>query len=199
MCAFYKPTKERSKVVLDWKAFPSDHFAIESQIRMWGFDPKESMIFIGPEEGEYEVSTESILQVIEEHADSIALVMLPGLQYYTGQLFDIPRITKFAQDKGLPVGWDLAHCAGNVPMQLHDWNMDFAVWCTYKYMNAGPGCIGAAFIHERHGNVEYPNDGPAVFRPRLSGWYGGDLQGRMEMDNSELYFLPKIHHLDRCY
>lgn len=191
MCSFYKPTQQRHKIIIDWKAFPSDHFAVESQIRMWGFDPKESMVFIAPPEGEFEVSTESILETIEKHADSTALVMLPGIQYYTGQFFDIQRITKFAQDKGLPVGWDLAHAAGNVPLQLHDWNVDFAVWCTYKYMNAGPGAIGGAFIHERHGKVEYPNgaEGAAEFRPRLSGWYGGDQQGRMEMQNSEFSWL----------
>ena len=187
MCSFYKPTATKNKIILDWKAFPSDHFAVESQIRMWGYDPKECMVFITPKEGEFEVSTESILDLIKEHADSTALVMLPGIQYYTGQFFDIPRITKYAQDLGLPVGWDLAHAAGNVPLKLHDWNVDFAMWCTYKYMNAGPGAIGGAFIHERHGKVEYPEEGgDAVFRPRLSGWYGGDQQGRMEMQNRKL-------------
>jgi kynureninase len=184
MGSFYKPTKEKFKIILDWKSFPSDHFAIESQIRMWGYDPTEAMVMIGPKDGEHEVSTESILQVIDEHADSTALVLLPGIQYYTGQYFDIKTITAHAQSLNLIVGWDLAHAAGNVPVQLHDWNVDFAVWCTYKYMNAGPGSIGGFYVHERHGKVEYDEHDKPTFRPRLSGWYGGDQQGRMNMDNN---------------
>jgi kynureninase len=151
MASFYTPKATKSKIILDWKAFPSDHYAIESQIRGHGYDPNECMIMIGPEEGEYEVSTEKVLSVIDEHASTTALLLLPGIQYYTGQWFDMPRITKYAQSKGLIVGWDLAHAAGNVPLQLHDWNVDFAAWCTYKYMNAGPGAIAGLYIHERHG------------------------------------------------
>ncbi|RDL36370.1 putative Kynureninase [Venustampulla echinocandica] len=184
MASFYTPTSSKNKIILDWKAFPSDHYAIESQIRGHGYDPAESMIMIGPEDGEYEVSTEKILSVIDKHASSTSLILLPGIQYYTGQFFDIKTITKYAQSKGLVVGWDLAHAAGNVPLQLHDWNVDFAAWCTYKYMNAGPGAIAGAFVHERHGTVEYieGQDKP-IFRHRLSGWYGGDQVGRFNMDN----------------
>jgi kynureninase len=182
MASFYKPTAEKNKIIMDWKAFPSDFFAIESQIKFHGFDPKECMIMIGPDEGEYEVSTEKILATIDEHASTTALVLLPGIQYYTGQYFDIKTITAHAQAQSLIVGWDCAHAAGNVPLQLHDWNVDFAVWCTYKYMNGGPGSIGGMFVHERHGKVDLSGDKP-VFRPRLSGWYGNDQTGRMAMEN----------------
>lgn len=187
MGSFYTPTKEKNKIILDWKAFPSDHYAIESQIRGHGYDPKEAMIMIAPEDGQYEVSTESILRVIDEHADTTALVLLPGIQYYTGQLFEMKTITAYAQSKGLIVGWDLAHAAGNVPLELHDWNVDFAVWCTYKYMNAGPGAIAGLYVHERHGVVDYSDgeDQPPKFRHRLAGWYGGDQVGRFNMDNSK--------------
>lgn len=184
MASFYTPTAEKNKIIIDWKAFPSDHFAVESQIRQHGYDPREAMVMIGPEKGEYEVTTESILKVIDEHASTTALVLLPGIQYYTGQFFDIKTITKYAQDRGLTTGWDLAHAAGNVPLQLHDWNVDFAAWCTYKYMNSGPGGIAGMFVHERHGKVEYDENNQAAFRPRLSGWYGGDQKGRMQMDNN---------------
>lgn len=183
MASFYNPTAEKSKIIMDWKAFPSDHFTIESQIRGHGYDPNKSMVMIGPEEGEYEISTERILSIIDKHASTTALVLLPGIQYYTGQFFDMKTITAYAQSKGLLVGWDLAHAAGNVPLELHDWNVDFAVWCTYKYMNAGPGAIAGFYVHERHGKVKYENDKP-VFRHRLSGWYGGDQVGRMNMDNN---------------
>lgn len=191
MASFYLPTATKNKIILDWKAFPSDHFAIESQIRGHGYDPDKAMIMVEPEEGEYEVSTESILKIIDEHASTTALVLLPGIQYYTGQLFDIKTITAYAQSKGLTIGWDLAHAAGNVPLKLHDWNVDFAAWCTYKYMNAGPGSIAGLYVHERHGTVDYSQDArKPVFRHRLSGWYGGDQAGRMNMDNRKS--LPKI-------
>lgn len=191
MASFYLPTASKHKIILDWKAFPSDHYAIESQIRGHGFDPKEAMILIGPDEGEYEISTEKILSIIDEHAATTALFLMPGLQYYTGQRFDMQKITAYAQSKGLLVGWDLAHAAGNVPLDLHDWNVDFAAWCTYKYMNAGPGAIAGLYIHERHGTVDYSegSDKP-IFRHRLTGWYGGDKVGRFNMDNSEC--LPSI-------
>jgi kynureninase len=186
MASFYTPTAARNKIILDWKAFPSDHYAIESQIRGHGYDPNEAMIMVGPDEGEYEVSTEKILSIISEHAATTALVLLPGIQYYTGQFFDIKAITKYAQSKGLTIGWDLAHAAGNVPLELHEWNVDFAAWCTYKYMNAGPGAIAGLYVHERHGSVDYTQskDKP-IFRHRLTGWYGGDQAGRFNMDNSE--------------
>jgi kynureninase len=188
MASFYLPTATKNKIIIDWKAFPSDYFAVESQIRGHGYNPEEVMVMVGPEEGAYEVSTERILKVIDEHASTTALVLLPGIQYYTGQLFDIQTITAYAQSKELIVGWDLAHAAGNVPLHLHDWNVDFAVWCTYKYMNAGPGSIAGLYVHERHGTVDYSQDAQnPVFRHRLNGWYGGDQAGRMNMDNRKPY------------
>lgn len=140
------------------------------------------MILLEPDE-DHEISTKRILRAIDDNADEIALVMLPGIQYYTGQFFDIETITSYAQSKGLTIGWDLAHAAGNVPVRLHDWNVDFAVWCTYKYMNAGPGSIAGAFVHERHGKVDLDGNSVPKFRPRLSGWYGGDQESRFKMDN----------------
>ena len=184
MASFYTPTASKNKIILDWKAFPSDHYAIESQIRGHGYKPDEAMIMVGPDDDQYEISTENFLSTIDKHASTTALVLLPGIQYYTGQLFDIETITKYAQSKGLIIGWDLAHAAGNVPLQLHDWKVDFAAWCTYKYINAGPGAIAGMYVHERHGKVDYSQgeDRP-VYRHRLSGWYGGDQVGRFNMDN----------------
>lgn len=191
MASFYTPTATKNKIILDWKAFPSDHFAIESQIRQHGYNPEESMILIGPEEGTFEVTTEKILSVIDEHASTTALLLLPGIQYYTGQFFDIKTITAYAQSKGLTVGWDLAHAVGNVPLQLHDWNVDFAVWCTYKYLNSGPGGVGGFYVHERHGKVDYSEgENKPVYRHRLAGWYGGDQVGRMNMQNSKSIHSP---------
>lgn len=183
MASFYRPSGKKSKILLEWKAFPSDHYAIESQIRWHGYDPKENMILLEPDD-DHRISTEKVIRVIDSNIDEIALVLLPGVQYYTGQLFDIPTITSYAQSRGLAVGWDCAHATGNVPLKLHDWNVDFAVWCTYKYMNAGPGAIAGAFVHERHGRVEYDENDRPIFMPRLSGWYGGDQQSRFKMDNN---------------
>ncbi|KAL3419502.1 biosynthesis of nicotinic acid protein [Phlyctema vagabunda] len=186
MASFYAPTETKFKIIMDWKAFPSDHYAIQSQMRGHGVDPAEGMVMIGPKEGTYEIQTEEILALIDEHAETTALVLLPGIQYYTGQLFDIKTITAYAQSKGLLIGWDLAHAAGNVPLQLHDWNVDFAAWCTYKYMNAGPGAIAGVFVHERHGVVDYSQgEDKPQYRHRLMGWYGGDKTSRFNMDNSE--------------
>lgn len=189
MASFYKPTEKRHKVILEWKPFPSDHYAIESQVTWHDLDPAKSMVKIEPEKDSQIIPTEKILKTIEEHADETALLLLPGIQYYSGQYFDIPRITAYAKARGITVGWDLAHAAGNVELKLHDWDVDFACWCTYKYINAGPGSIAGAFVHERHGRVEWP-DGPSgrpSYRPRLMGWYGGDKSVRFEMDNK---FVP---------
>ncbi|KAE8326516.1 pyridoxal phosphate-dependent transferase [Aspergillus sergii] len=185
LASFYKPTPKKHKILLDWKAFPSDHYAIESHLAWHDLDPKQSMVLIGPDEGEYEISTEKILSYIDEHAESAALILLPGIQYYTGQLFDIQKITAYAQSRDLTVGWDLAHAYGNAELKLHDWNVDFAAWCTYKYGNAGPGAMGGLFVHERHGRVDYSEgeDAPK-FRHRLTGWYGGDRSVRFKMDNN---------------
>lgn len=186
MAAFYKPDAKRHKIILEWKPFPSDHYAIESQIVWHGLNPKESMVKIEPDENS-QISTELILQTIDQHGDETALILLPGIQYYSGQLFDMEKITAYAKSKGIVVGWDLAHAAGNVELKLHDWDVDFACWCTYKYINAGPGSIAGAFVHSRHGKVEVNAEGKAIFRPRLSGWYGGDKKVRFNMSND---FLP---------
>lgn len=187
MASFYKPDAKRHKIILEWKPFPSDHYAIESQVVWHGLDPAKSMVKIEPDEHSL-ISTEKILKTIDEHGDETALLLLPGIQYYSGQLFDMPRITAHAQDRGIIVGWDLAHAAGNVELSLHDWGVDFACWCTYKYINAGPGAIAGTFVHSRHGKVEWTegSDRPS-YRPRLMGWYGGDKSVRFNMDNK---FVP---------
>lgn len=133
------------------------------------------------------VPTSRVLAVIDEHASTTALILLPGVQYYTGQYFDIPTITKYAHSRGITIGWDLAHAVGNVELLLHDWDVDFAVWCSYKYLNAGPGAIAGLFVHERHGQVDKAaiDNGQKGFRPRLSGWWGGDKSMRFQMDNSK--------------
>ncbi|KAK0637486.1 pyridoxal phosphate-dependent transferase [Bombardia bombarda] len=184
MASFYRPTEKRHKIILEWKPFPSDWYAIQSQITLHGFSPATSMVEVQPDPSpnNFYISTATILSTIDAHADSAALLLLPGIQYYTGQLFDMPLITRYAQDRGIVVGWDLAHAAGNVELALHDWNVDFAVWCTYKYLNAGPGAIAGAFVHERHGKVGRDGSGKAEFRPRLSGWYGADKSVRFNME-----------------
>lgn len=191
LASFYKPTEKRHKIILEWKPFPSDYYAVSSHLQWHNLDPATSILELWPGDDDLYIPTSQILAFIDKHADETALIMLPGIQYYSGQLFDIPTITKYAQDRGIVVGWDLAHAAGNVDLQLHDWNVDFAMWCTYKYINAGPGSAGGAFVHERHGKVEWTSssgeDGAAaeppkpVFRPRLSGWYGGDKSVRFQM------------------
>ncbi|EFX06100.1 kynurenine hydrolase-like protein [Grosmannia clavigera kw1407] len=184
--SFYQPTAARHKILLEWKPFPSDYYAISTHIRMRGFDPATSMVELQPDsdathEGGHYISTASILAAIDRHADDAALLLLPGIQYYSGQLFDIETITRHAHARGLVVGWDLAHAAGNVPLRLHDWDVDFAAWCTYKYINAGPGAIAGAFVHERHGTVERGEDDGFRFRNRLAGWYGADKSIRFNM------------------
>lgn len=147
------------------------------------------MVLIGPADGEYEISTEIIISYIDQHAADTALVLLPGIQYYTGQFFDMQKITEYAHSRGIIIGWDLAHAYGNVELKLHDWNVDFAAWCTYKYGNAGPGAMAGLFVHDRHGKVDYSEgeDAPK-FRHRLTGWYGGDRSVRFKMDNSNYPF-----------
>ncbi|KAI1338453.1 kynurenine hydrolase-like protein [Xylariaceae sp. FL0016] len=184
MASFYRPTEKRHKIILEWKPFPSDYYAIESHISWHGLDPSKSMVEISPDSdgpGGHYISTASILATIDKHADDAALIMLPGLQYYSGQVFDMPTITAYAHERGLVVGWDLAHIAGNVPVELHEWQVDFAAWCTYKYLNAGPGAIGGAFVHEKHGGVTFSEDGKPQFRHRLQGWYGTDKRVRFNM------------------
>ncbi|KAK4176783.1 putative kynureninase [Triangularia setosa] len=175
MASFYKPTAERHKVIIEWKPFPSDWYAIQSQIRHHGFNPSTSLIETQPSSPpDLYLSTDSILSTITSHAASTALVLLPGIQYYTGQLLDIKAITAHAHALGIPcVGWDLAHAAGNIPLRLHDWNVDFAVWCTYKYINAGPGSTAGLFLHQKHHDKNLD---------RLEGWYGADKSVRFLME-----------------
>ncbi|KAI9828972.1 MAG: hypothetical protein M1819_006471 [Sarea resinae] len=189
MASFYQPTKERHKIILEGKAFPSDHYAIESQIRHHNLSPSTSMIQVTPDPTSSNpcLPTSRILSIIDEHASSTSLILFPGIQFYTGQLFDIPTITAHAHAKGILVGWDLAHAVGNVELHLHDWDVDFAVWCNYKYMNSGPGAIGGLYVHERHGRVDTNDQTGLEYRPRLSGWWGGDKAARFRMDNK---FVP---------
>jgi kynureninase len=175
MVSFYQPTKQRFKILLEEHSFPSDHFAIESQIKFHGFDPKEAMVFVKPEPGEETISNESITSAIELHQESLALVLLPGVQYYTGQFFKLDSIARAAKKVGATVGFDLAHAIGNVPLNLHDDQVDFAVWCHYKYLNSGPGAVGGAFVHEKH---HHRTD-----LPRFSGWWGHKEESRFRMEN----------------
>ncbi|KAG2412401.1 hypothetical protein HFD88_009958 [Aspergillus terreus] len=186
MASFYRPTQERYKIIIEGKAFPSDHYAVESQIRHHNREPSEAMVLIEPEDPKHPIlTTDQILRVIDENASSAALILLSAIQFYTGQYFDIKTITAHAQSKGIIVGWDCAHAAGNVDLQLHDWNVDFAAWCNYKYLNSGPGGMAGLFVHERHGHVESKNGAQNEgFRPRLSGWWGGDKETRFLMDNN---------------
>ncbi|XP_069578702.1 kynureninase [Brachyistius frenatus] len=174
MLSFYKPTTVRHKILLEDKAFPSDHYAAESQIRLRGFDPQQSMLLLSPRPGEETLRTEDILEVIEKEGESIALVMLSGVQYYTGQLFDMVAITETGQRKGCYVGFDCAHAVGNVELKLHDWGVDFACWCSYKYLNSGAGGLAGAFVHEKHKDT---------IKPVLLGWWGHDLKTRFQMNN----------------
>ncbi|XP_042310054.1 kynureninase isoform X3 [Sceloporus undulatus] len=150
MLSFFKPTSDRYKILLEAKAFPSDHYAVESQLQYHGLDKETSMLMIEPRKGEETLRTEDILAVIEKEGDSIAVILFSGVQYYTGQLFDIPRITKAGQAKGCFVGFDLAHAVGNVELHLHEWEVDFACWCSYKYLNSGAGGLAGAYIHKKH-------------------------------------------------
>ncbi|KAI4249577.1 MAG: hypothetical protein LQ352_005573 [Teloschistes flavicans] len=185
LASFYRPTKERFKIIIEGKAFPSDHYAVESQIRHHGLDPEYAMIPIEPPEPDRAtIQTSHILSIIDKHASGTALILLPGIQYYTGQYLDILTITAHAHSHGITIGWDLAHAVGNVELQLHDWDVDFAVWCSYKYLNCGPGAIGGLFVHEKHGTVAL-GDGSVGYRPRLSGWWGGDKATRFQMGNSK--------------
>ena len=172
LVSFYHPNAERYKIVIEKGAFPSDQYAVESQIRFHGLDPKEALIELAPREGEKCLRTDDILEALRLEGDSISTILIGGVNYYTGQVFDMKAITHEGQELGAFVGFDLAHGAGNLKLELHKWNVDFAAWCTYKYMNSGPGSPGGVFIHERHANW----DGP-----RFAGWWGHDKETRFDM------------------
>nr|MBA4139341.1 kynureninase [Segetibacter sp.] len=174
MLSFYRPTKNRFKIIMEAGAFPSDQYAVETQVVSHSFSPDESIIELKPREGEKLLQTEDILSGIQEHSNELALVLLGGINYYTGQLFDMKAITAAAQKADAIAAYDLAHAAGNAPLQLHDWNVDFAVWCNYKYLNGGPGAVGGMYVHER-----YASD-PSIHR--FGGWWGNDEKGRFKME-----------------
>jgi kynureninase len=176
--SFYQPTVQRYKVLTIAGDFPSDQYAMETHLKFRGYDPAEALIEVAPRAGEYTIRNEDILEAIETNADELALVCMSGLNYYTGQVFDMKAIAAKAQEFGIYVGFDLAHAAGNIPLQLHDWSVDFAVWCSYKYLNSGPGGVSGVFVHEKHHYSELV---------RLAGWWGYDEPRRFEMTKG---FIP---------
>ncbi len=174
LTSFYRPTKERYKIICEAKAFPSDHYAFESQVKLHGFNKNEAVVEVGFRDGEQQMHTEDILAVIERHKDELALVIFGGVNYYNGQVMDMKTITEAAHKAGAYAGFDLAHAVGNVPLQLHDWDVDFACWCSYKYLNSGPGGVGGVFIHDKHvTNTQIP---------RLAGWWGHNKETRFLME-----------------
>lgn len=173
MVSFYQPKGKRRKILCESKAFPSDQYAIESQVRFHGLNPEEDIIEVFPRENEHTIRYEDVIKAIEDHSDEIALVLIGGVNYYTGQLFDMESITKAGHAAGAMVGFDLAHAAGNVNLQLHDWGVDFACWCSYKYLNSGPGNVSGAYVHSRHAADKS--------LPRFAGWWGYDKKTRFEM------------------
>ena len=181
MATFYQPTKSRFKILMEEPAFPSDTYAIKTQIIHHGLDPKDALVLARPRKGDFTIRTDDVIELIEKQADQLAVIMLAGVNFFTGQLFDIEKITGAAHKHGIVIGFDLAHAVGNVPVALHDWNVDFAVWCSYKYLNAGPGAVGGAFVHERHAtNTKLP---------RLAGWFGNDPNTRFRL-HLEPDFVP---------
>jgi kynureninase len=198
MASFYRPSKKGEgqwKIMLEGKAFPSDHFAVESQLQHHGFDPDEAMILIEPTDPQHPIlKLPEILQKIDDHASELALIILPGIQFYSGQFFDIAKITAHAHSHGILIGWDLAHAVGNVELRLHEWDVDFAVWCSYKYLNAGPGAIAGIFVHERFGKVDMKSS-TVKYHPRLTGWWGDDKSARFAMTNSKSTIRVNINRL----
>jgi kynureninase len=173
MASFYRPSTARYKILVERGAFPSDRYAVKSQIDFHGLDPASSLLELTPRADEFCMRDEDIESLIDREGESIALILLGGVNYATGQAFDMEAITKAGRRKGCIVGFDLAHAAGNIPLRLHDWGADFAVWCSYKYLNGGPGCVGGCFVHERHACS------PEL--PRFAGWWGHDEKTRFQM------------------
>jgi kynureninase len=173
MVSFYRPQGKRFKILIEADAFPSDIYAVKSQLHFHGHNPEEGLIMLRPRAAEHSLRTEDIESVIENEGDSIALILLGGVNYYTGQAFAFERIVKAGHAKGITVGFDLAHAAGNLNLKLHDWDVDFAAWCSYKYLNAGPGAVGGCFVHERYAR--------RFDLPRFAGWWGHDKNTRFQM------------------
>jgi kynureninase len=173
MMTFYRPTKERFRIICEAKAFPSDQYALETQARIHGFDPEEAIIEVHPRAGEHTIRTDDIISTIQQYNNETCLVLFGGVNYYSGQVFNMKTIAAAAHAAGAYCGFDLAHAAGNIPLQLHDWHVDFACWCSYKYLNSGPGGVAGAFIHQQHiSNTALP---------RLAGWWGYDKATRFQM------------------
>lgn len=179
LLSFYRPKDGRYKIIMEAGAFPSDQYAIETQVRMYGYNPEEAIIELKPRAGEHTLREEDIIQTIAAAGDNLACVMIGAVNYYTGQFYNLPEITAAAHKAGAYAGFDLAHAMGNLPLQLHDWEVDFACWCSYKYLNSGPGGVGGIFVHEKHGN------NPDTFR--LAGWWGNDERSRFQMKKG---FIP---------
>ena len=173
MVSFYQPTGKRNKILCDKKAFPSDQYALQSQVNFHGLDPKETIVEISPRDGEHTIRTEDIITKIEELGNELCMVMIGGVNYFTGQVFDMKTITESGHKVGAKVGFDLAHGAGNIPLKLNEWNVDFAAWCSYKYLNSGPGGVSGYYINEKH--VSNSNI------PRFAGWWGHDKEDRFKM------------------
>lgn len=173
LTTFYRPTPDKYKILCEGKAFPSDQYAFESQVKLHGYDPATAIVEVWPHEGEVSLRTEDIEAAIAAHSGELALVFFGGLNYYTGQVFDMQAITAAAHRAGVPAGFDLAHAAGNVELKLHDWDVDFAAWCSYKYLNSSPGGISGMYLHERHARNRD--------LPRLAGWWGYDRDTRFKM------------------
>ena len=178
LVSFYRPDTLRNKIIIEGDAFPSDIYAVESHIRHHGLDPSESLIKLKPREGEVTIRLEDVKSVIQQNADSVSLIMLGGVNYYTGQVFEMKEIAEEAHKHNILVGFDLAHAVGNIPLSLHDWNVDFAVWCSYKYLNSGPGSVAGVFIHEKHHSQDLE---------RFAGWWGHDKESRFKMPDE---FVP---------
>lgn len=176
MVSFYRPTKTRYKILSEQKAFPSDLYALDSQARFHGYDPKDAVVEIGPRDGENFIRKEDVLAKMNELGDSLALVMMGGVNFYTGQVFAMKEITELGHKLGAVVGFDLAHAAGNIELKLNEWNVDFAAWCSYKYLNSGPGSVAGIFVNEKHHSDES--------LPRFNGWWGNKANSRFKMERS---------------
>jgi kynureninase len=174
MVSFYRPTKKRYKIICEEKAFPSDQYMFQSQVNFHGYKADDALVEIKRRDGEHNIRTEDILAKINEVGDELALVLIGGVNYYTGQVFDMKTITAAGHEAGAIVGWDLAHAAGNIKLELHDWNVDFASWCSYKYMNSGPGNASGCFVNEKH------HSNPDL--PRFAGWWGHNKERRFKME-----------------